>query len=222
MFEILNIHGIVKCLTRATEGLGPSVDIEVAKTFAEKSKYKVGNRKIPTPRGPLFEYVFYSEPSPENKIFFSRNGFSVDMTSTTISLLMDLVNEAYHWYEVATQTPTFKPLLESIITCYVHSPKLSPIKYMQTLFPGFKKKPINAFNKQLRPLSITLTSTYHPEKEKSSLVVKVEPFVKSPTDKFRVFLTNRHETITEVLESLKKIEKTVLFLLGKLIKSSRR
>jgi len=214
MFEILNIHCVFKCLTRTVEGLGPNIDIETVKSFAEKADYRVGNRKIPTQRGPLFEYIFYRESSPENKLFFSRNGFSVDVTS--IISLIELVREAYEWYEVGTQTPTFKPTVESIIECFIYSPKYNPLSSMKKLFPAYIKRPLEGFGKQLSVLSLSLTSTYFPKKEKENLIVTVEPFKKSPIDTFRVMVVYKPKTIDEIFDHLQTAETNVIKLLKRM------
>lgn len=92
-FDVERIHIIYKNLIK----MGKELDAEKFRAVLEGKGFKKEERVIPTPTGPLKEYLLRDPRSLRDLIVVSVKGFVVDSWSFTNAL--DLTNLAYEVYE---------------------------------------------------------------------------------------------------------------------------
>ncbi len=225
IFELVNVHGVVKCLTRALDNLGPQVNIDTVRGIAEKLKFRVKERELPGRGGipPIFEYVFDRKREPGNLIIFSINGFSVDAKSSP--LLLDYIGMAYNWLEEGIDVGSFiessdtskavhlttlgiTATLECIVQPQAKGSLSIPLFLQRPFAVGKKKRKFHGFGMNLHPLTIRLTSSYSLQ-DTVHKMVDVEPFVKDVGNKFRLVLTCKFTSIDNVENQIKNLQNDV-------------
>ncbi len=77
--------------------MGPELNFELFKVKLVERKFQVKERIVPTPEGPLKEYVLTEPKFLRDLIIVSRKGFVVD--SRDLNYALDLINMAYEIYE---------------------------------------------------------------------------------------------------------------------------
>jgi len=79
--------------------MGPDLNFELFKAKLLERKFRLNERIVPTPEGPLKEYVLTEPRYLRDLIIVSRKGFVVD--SRDLNYVLDLINIAYEIYEEA-------------------------------------------------------------------------------------------------------------------------
>lgn len=77
--------------------MGPELNFEVFKARLLERKFRAQERIVPSPEGPLKEYVLTEPKYLRDLVIVSRKGFVVDSRDLNYSL--DLINLAYEIYE---------------------------------------------------------------------------------------------------------------------------
>lgn len=210
-FRIERSHGVFKHLIH----VGPEIDANAVAEIAIKHDYSKQERQIPTPRGPLKEFLFRPKTNPQSMIIYSTKGFVID--AQPIDNVLPLFRDAYDFYE--------QVMGDNVMTATI-------LINVNAKFEVFSPVPVNEFinklyvdnisnikygSRELRANGITLAfGTGKFPEEFIQLVV--QPLSKDPQRRLSVAMMYRSSELDEALKQIDNMENDTIKTLEKISK----
>jgi len=210
-FRIERSHVIFKHLIH----VGPEVDAEAVADLASLRDYTKQTRQIPTPKGPLKEYLFRPKTAPQSLIVFSRKGFVIDAQPS--DNVLPLFRDAYDFYEkVMGDTALTATILMDIAANFeVFSPH-SVKDFLTAPYTADLSK-VQFAGRKLRSNGIILASGTGKFPEEFIQII-IQPLPKDPERRLAISLIYRSVELDDALTFIEKIEKNLTKTLESLAK----
>jgi len=210
-FTIERSHVVFKHLIH----VGPEIDVEAVADIATRRDYTKGTREIPTPRGPLKEYLFRPKTNPQSLIVYSSKGFVID--AQPVDNVLPMFRDAYDFYEkiLGDQAMTATVVMEINTKFEIFCP--IPVNdFISKLYNSNASK-INWGGKDLKPYGFTLASGSGKFPEET-IQFNVQPLPKDPERRLIVVALYRSTELDDSLQFIEKIDAEVMKTLGKVAK----
>ncbi|NHJ39446.1 MAG: hypothetical protein FK731_05380 [Asgard group archaeon] len=208
-FKIERSHVIFKHLIQ----VGPDIDANAIVDLALQRDYTQKTRQLPTPQGPLNEFLLRPKSDPQSLIIYSKKGFVIDAQPS--DNILPLFRDAYDFYE--------KVMGENALTATV-------VMDLASKFEIFSQIPVsdlinksyqeNATNltfdgRDLRPNGLILASGTgrYPEE---FIQFSVQPLMKDPKRRLVVALIYRSTELDDALKFIETIDSNIIQTLEKL------
>ncbi len=210
-FRIERSHIIFKHLIH----VGPEVDAEAVADIAARRDYTKQTRQLPTPRGPLKEYLFRPKTNPQSLMVFSSKGFVIDAQPS--DNVLPLFRDAYDFYEKVLGDDAMTATVLMDINCKFEVFSPVPVKdFVKKLYVSDSEK-LSFSGKDLRPHGITLAtgSMKFPDE---FIQLNVQPLPKDPERRLIVVSIYRSTELDDALKFIEKIEGNIVKTLEKIAK----
>ncbi|NHK30522.1 MAG: hypothetical protein FK730_04180 [Asgard group archaeon] len=210
-FKIERSHVVFKHLIQ----VGPDIDANAIVDLALKRDYTKKTRQLPTPQGPLNEFLLRPKSDPQSLLIYSKKGFVIDAKPS--DNVLPLFRDAYDFYE--------KVMGDNALTATV-------VMDLVSKFEVFSSIPVSDFiNKSYQEKTSTLTfdgRDFHPNGvilasgsgrfPEEFIQFTVQPLLKDPKRRLVVALIYRSTELDDALKFIETINTNVLQTLEKLSK----
>jgi len=210
-FRIERSHIIFKHLIH----VGPEVDAEAVADIAARRDYTKQARQLPTPRGPLKEYLFRPKTNPQSLIVFSSKGFVIDAQPS--DNVLPLFRDAYDFYEKVMGDNAMTATVLMDINCKFEVFSPVPVKDFVSKLYVPDSENLTFSGKDLHPHGITLAtgSMRFPDE---FIQLNVQPLAKDPDRRLVVVSLYRSTELDDALKFIEKIEGNIIKTLEKISK----
>ncbi len=208
-FRVERSHVVFKHLIH----VGPDVDAEAVADIAARRDYTKQTRQIPTPKGPLKEYLFRPKTNPQSLIVFSSKGFVIDAQPS--ENVLPLFRDAYDFYEkvLGDEAMTATVLMDINAKIEVFSPV--PVKeFINKLYISDVSN-LSFSGKELYPHGITLASGSGKFPEEF-IQITIQPLPKDPQRRLAVMAVYRSTELDDALKYIEKIDGNITKILEKI------
>ena len=208
-FRVERSHVVFKHLIH----VGPDVDADAVADIAARRDYTKQTRQIPTPKGPLKEYLFRPKTNPQSLIVFSSKGFVIDAQPS--ENVLPLFRDAYDFYEkvLGDEAMTATVLMDISAKVEVFSPV--PVKEFITKLYVSDVSNLSFSGKELYPNGITLASGSGKFPEEF-IQITVPPLPKDPQRRLAVVAVYRSTELDDALKYIEKLEGNITKTLEKI------
>ncbi len=210
-FRIERSHIIFKHLIH----VGPEVDAEAVADIAARRDYTKQTRQLPTPSGPLKEYLFRPKTNPQSLIVFSSKGFVIDAQPS--DNVLPLFRDAYDFYEKVMGDNAMTATVLMDINCKFEVFSPDPVKDFISKLHIPESEKLTFGGKALRPHGITLAtgSMRFPDE---FIQFNVQPLAKDPDRRLVVIAMYRSTELDDALKFIENIDNNIIKTLEKISK----
>ncbi|NHJ84108.1 MAG: hypothetical protein FK734_01515 [Asgard group archaeon] len=202
-FRIERSHIVFKHLIH----VGPDIDAESIADFAIRRDYSKNERQIPTPQGPLKEYLFRPKTNPQSLIVFSKKGFVIDAQPS--DNVLPLFRDAYDFYEkvLGDDAMTATVMMEINGQFEIYSP--TPVNDFLGKVYNEKGSNVTFGSKNLNPYGITFANG-SPRFPEEFLQINAQPLAKDPERRLMVITIYRSTELDDALKLIEKIDSNII------------
>jgi hypothetical protein len=210
-FKIERSHVIFKHLIQ----VGPDIDASAVVDLAVKRDYTKKTRQLPTPQGPLNEFLLRPKTDPQSLIIYSKKGFVIDAKPS--DNVLPLFRDAYDFYEKVMGENALTATVVMDLTSKFEV--FSPVPVNDLINKSYQEKTTNLDfeGRELRPNGIILASGSGRFPEEF-IQFSVQPLMKDPKRRLVVALIYRSTELDDALKFIETINANVLQTLEKLSK----
>ena len=208
-FKIERSHVVFKHLIQ----VGPDIDANAIADLAIKRDYTKNTRQLPTPQGPLNEFLLRPKTEPQSLIIYSKKGFVIDAQPS--DNVLPLFRDAYDFYEKVMGDNALTATVVMDLTSKFEVFSTIPVSDFINKSYQEKTTPLTFDGRELRPHGIILASGtgQYPEE---FIQFSVQPLMKDPKRRLVVALLYRSTELDDALKFIETIDSNIVQTLEKL------